>query len=507
MQDGMGQQPNISASTATQHRAHSIKRSKSIKSVLSSSAENGLPAIKLRRQSYVNLHEQDRGNATPLDLAGLWSRRHSSTSSQHVPVDPGLFEWCGEPDAETILREGILMKRVRTSTSISWAMRYVILNTNSLILKKKQDAMTCDMVSLMDISKVARKYVKPSSLLHNDSFSKALYADPKTPAPSRKWNTPTLGSPSTKFLSDDGEDEGKAAAGDVEPDTPLNQGSRFARFASNVLVQSGSIVSKLTRHNNSSSSLGTEPSEHENRNVSIQDLEWENVIEIVCGRTERAYHLRAASGQECDEWIHSILAAQRDARAAHELLQNPGCIPRFRYQVAKVYDHDVSQKAIAFLLFVNFFVSILETEVEGRNGAGKYSSLMRTFEIINLVFTGIYAIELLVNLIGHWWRPFFTSAWCIFDLIIVIVSLFEVCLHVDLKPETRPLACACRWCMAVHEHTNTPAHGDWCGCFCPRNAANVGGVIISQQCVRVCVRVCVCVRVRACVCVRVGGVC
>ena len=39
---------------------------------------------------------------------------------------------------------------------------------------------------------------------------------------------------------------------------------------------------------------------------------------------------------------------------------------------------------------------------------------------------GIYTLELLVNMYGHWFYEFFTSAWSLFDLFIVAISLFEL---------------------------------------------------------------------------------
>ena len=38
----------------------------------------------------------------------------------------------------------------------------------------------------------------------------------------------------------------------------------------------------------------------------------------------------------------------------------------------------------------------------------------------------IYALELLVNMYGRWFYEFFTSAWSLFDLFIVAISLFEL---------------------------------------------------------------------------------
>ena len=48
------------------------------------------------------------------------------------------------------------------------------------------------------------------------------------------------------------------------------------------------------------------------------------------------------------------------------------------------------------------------------------------FDAVDQVFTVIYVIELLWNMYGHWFWAFFSSAWCLFDLLIVFFSVFEV---------------------------------------------------------------------------------
>jgi voltage-gated sodium channel len=55
--------------------------------------------------------------------------------------------------------------------------------------------------------------------------------------------------------------------------------------------------------------------------------------------------------------------------------------------------------------------------------------------LINYVLSGIFAMELAISLYAHWWRPFFTSGWKIFDLVIVIVSFLALTSWTPIPPE------------------------------------------------------------------------
>ena len=41
----------------------------------------------------------------------------------------------------------------------------------------------------------------------------------------------------------------------------------------------------------------------------------------------------------------------------------------------------------------------------------------------DLVFTIVFAVDLAINLYSHWFRPFFTNGWSLFDLVVVAFSL------------------------------------------------------------------------------------
>ncbi len=59
-----------------------------------------------------------------------------------------------------------------------------------------------------------------------------------------------------------------------------------------------------------------------------------------------------------------------------------------------------------------------------RNYTGQPKSLQSiNWDMINLVFTFIFAIELGINALAHWFRPFVRSGWNLVDVIVVLLSL------------------------------------------------------------------------------------
>ncbi len=77
------------------------------------------------------------------------------------------------------------------------------------------------------------------------------------------------------------------------------------------------------------------------------------------------------------------------------------------------------------------YASALDT-----NGDGSYDGEMELVgTLINYVLSGIFAVELAISLYAHWWRPFFTSGWKIFDLVIVIISLLALTSWTPIPPE------------------------------------------------------------------------
>jgi len=78
----------------------------------------------------------------------------------------------------------------------------------------------------------------------------------------------------------------------------------------------------------------------------------------------------------------------------------------------------VFQSTTAFLIFTNFITQIIDNQVWPEEG----EPLFHVMQILDMIFTCLFTVELLINLYGHWWRPFFADGWSLFDLIVVTFS-------------------------------------------------------------------------------------
>jgi hypothetical protein len=73
----------------------------------------------------------------------------------------------------------------------------------------------------------------------------------------------------------------------------------------------------------------------------------------------------------------------------------------------------------------NFAVSVAEAQISPerlfKNGSPTY--IKRTLDLLNIIFTIVFAAELLLNLTSNWIRPFLSNTWSVFDAIIVTMSI------------------------------------------------------------------------------------
>ena len=88
------------------------------------------------------------------------------------------------------------------------------------------------------------------------------------------------------------------------------------------------------------------------------------------------------------------------------------------------------QVTIACVILFNFGAIVVEKEIDPCSDASmqKMPSLWRT---IDDVCNWIFLFELLLNLYGHWWRPFLQSGWNYLDTIVVIIGVTSL-LSIDL---------------------------------------------------------------------------
>jgi len=89
--------------------------------------------------------------------------------------------------------------------------------------------------------------------------------------------------------------------------------------------------------------------------------------------------------------------------------------------VAAFYMDVKIQVFVAVLIGANFLTNIIEKEIDPKGE--KYVSVFAAFNYFyNIAFT----IELIVNLYGHWWCPFWRSGWNVFDAVVVSIGLVNM---------------------------------------------------------------------------------
>ncbi|EKX39507.1 hypothetical protein GUITHDRAFT_114473 [Guillardia theta CCMP2712] len=137
-----------------------------------------------------------------------------------------------------------------------------------------------------------------------------------------------------------------------------------------------------------------------------------------CGRV---YVFRSFDEKETDDWVKMIdeQAKLSMDSALHDRL---GEFERMRYKIAMFYDSNPVQSVVAFLITINFLANAAQSELLPKEG----SSMANFFAVLDDLFTILFTIELGLNLISHWFWPFISDGWSVFDFVIVSISLIAM---------------------------------------------------------------------------------
>lgn len=91
-------------------------------------------------------------------------------------------------------------------------------------------------------------------------------------------------------------------------------------------------------------------------------------------------------------------------------------------RIKEIYNSMVIQIVVAFLILANFTFSAVEAQILPQDG----SNIAGIFEIVDMIFTVLFTIELAFNFYGHFFWEFWENPWNWFDFFIVSTSLLEV---------------------------------------------------------------------------------
>ena len=289
---------------------------------------------------------------------------------------------------EVIKKEGVLCKQV-VGAEIRWSERYVTLTSHTIYFRNSREGTVREEIDLLDVTHVTKCSNIPGDdvhALHNAALLKEA----------------------------------------IDRDNADKYARHHLRKSSTMSTnQSNSFSKRLPSQERQLASDPKSPKSgtFEDNKRSLGVLQWENAFEVYVETIGRTYYMRASDTCGCDEWIRAISEAIKNARVEEEiqLRSSLSISEQTRLAVKHCYDHPHTQMCIAILLLGNFVISIYQSEIHRK----MEEELERRFDVIEMVFTFIYTVELTFNMIGHWFWPFFLSPWNWFDLIIVGLSIFD----------------------------------------------------------------------------------
>ena len=131
----------------------------------------------------------------------------------------------------------------------------------------------------------------------------------------------------------------------------------------------------------------------------------------------RSYYVRAGSSDDAYEWVKYLEAA---AAAAFKRERDANLYLKYKHMIRDVYHDPRCEMFVALLIASSFLVNVVEVQM---NPLQDNKDITPTFEKIDLMFTIVFLLELLVNMISHWFLEFWNDLWNIFDFAVVAVSV------------------------------------------------------------------------------------
>ena len=133
------------------------------------------------------------------------------------------------------------------------------------------------------------------------------------------------------------------------------------------------------------------------------------------------YICQAASHDELDRWVEVMCRAVAASAKRKPGPPRPASVLQIvRARTHAFYAGDVVQVVVAAMILSNFLVNLAEAQVPATDES------TALFGAIDLGFTAVFALELLVNLFANLWTAFVSDAWNFFDVLVVTVSLVSI---------------------------------------------------------------------------------
>jgi len=97
------------------------------------------------------------------------------------------------------------------------------------------------------------------------------------------------------------------------------------------------------------------------------------------------------------------------------------CFWRYKLQAYHFYHSPVVMYVVAGLILSNFVIECIMRQIDPH--LTEYPNVWRGFEIF---FGVVFLVELMINMYGSWFRPFFSVGWNYFDMLVVAVGIMMI---------------------------------------------------------------------------------
>jgi hypothetical protein len=147
----------------------------------------------------------------------------------------------------------------------------------------------------------------------------------------------------------------------------------------------------------------------------------EEPLPAVFGRDlGRIHYFHAENEEDCRMWTETLKKATADAHRLKRLTSTSAWT-RVHDSLRAVYTSNFFQFTVVMIIIANFLANIVEFELMSES-----EEVMNNLDSLDLAFTLLFAVELLVNMISHFNMmpfPFLSDFGNITDIVVVIVSL------------------------------------------------------------------------------------
>ena len=272
----------------------------------------------------------------------------------------------------------------------AWQKRRVVLTNHSIFFFKENSEDIVDLIPLIAISSVERSSAAPHSLLQHTASMSARPAEEGRPMPS-------LQQTKTQF----------AASFNLPLFLNLKSSDLSVALSQNVSL----------KHVKETCPDFDTAADVVNAGVVIKT----DANGIFQGKV---YYFKCQDEEEADHFVeeasrlHSAdISKHRKRRLGH----------RLRSEIRTVYEHIYFQAFIAVMIMGNFFCSMIELQIPVTEEQKKL------FAIMDVAFTVIFLIELVMNMVCNWFWKFWTSAFNVFDFVIVCITTISLLPFLDMR--------------------------------------------------------------------------